>query len=97
VWVPRHIGIEENEIADQLANKSAETYLISPEPFFGFNDSKYKREQAEEINKRKNDHSSTARIRLKSWGGGFSRPNLSEKINRKFHVAKEIRSTFFGC
>jgi hypothetical protein len=35
---------EGNEIADQLANKGAETYFYGPEPFFGFNGSKYKRE-----------------------------------------------------
>jgi RNase H len=53
MWVPGRTGIEGNEIASQLANKGAETYFIGPEPFFGFNGSKYKRELAGWMNKRK--------------------------------------------
>jgi hypothetical protein len=56
MWVPGHTGSEGNEIADQLANKGAETYFIGPESFFGFNDSKYKRELAGWMNKRRSDH-----------------------------------------
>jgi hypothetical protein len=55
VWVPEHPGYEGNEIADQLANKGAGTYFIAPEPFFGFNDSKYKRELVGWMHKRKSD------------------------------------------
>jgi hypothetical protein len=49
-------GIEGNEIADHFANKGAENFFIGPEPFFGFNGSKYKRELAGWMNQRKSDH-----------------------------------------
>jgi hypothetical protein len=51
-----HTRIEGNEIVDQLANKGSETYFIGPEPFFWFNGSKYKREPAGWMDKRKSDH-----------------------------------------
>jgi len=35
VWVPGHIGIDGNEIADQLARESSSHPLIGPEPALG--------------------------------------------------------------
>jgi ribonuclease HI len=36
MWVPGHTGIEGNEIANQLANKGAETYFIGFNGSIGF-------------------------------------------------------------
>jgi ribonuclease HI len=35
VWVPEHMGIDGNKIADQLAGQSSSHPLIGPDPAFG--------------------------------------------------------------
>jgi hypothetical protein len=51
------VGIEGNEIANQLANKGSEARLIGPEPFFGYNNNtKYKTELKDWIDKRKRNN-----------------------------------------
>jgi ribonuclease HI len=34
-WVPRHIGIDVNDIAEQLARQGSSYLLIGPEPAIG--------------------------------------------------------------
>ena len=35
IWVPGHMGIDENEMADQLARQFSALSLIGPEPALG--------------------------------------------------------------
>ena len=51
-----HIGVEGNEMADQLANKGADTRFIGPEPCFCYNSNKHKRTLSEWIEHKKRIH-----------------------------------------
>jgi hypothetical protein len=42
-WPSGQTGVEGNEKADQLVNKGSDTYFIGHEPFFGYNNTKYKK------------------------------------------------------
>jgi ribonuclease HI len=66
VWVPRHIGIDENEIADQLASQGPSHTITGPEPALGIS-AKVAMGVIRDWTSRKHDSSYADKARLRAF------------------------------